>query len=200
MSQMNYTFTVNGEVWKKSHLERLEYERNLHVLHQMKRHGVEIKEGEATLTDDEIDHLTAGKAWEISINTRIQYTGDKIIELYQDSLAKSDAMWRELAFSQDKPMRVSRCNMSVSGVSLQEFMMMMRSMQDDDRVGLSAHPEHFICNVAFDDGKLCGIEPLACMEPRRCATYGWLTFPSWGSKFGQTETRIILYLWLGVPI
>ena len=42
MSQMNYTFTVNGEVWKKSHLERLEYERNLHVLHQMKRHGVEI--------------------------------------------------------------------------------------------------------------------------------------------------------------
>ena len=46
MSQMNYTFTVNGEVWKKSHLERLEYERNLHVLHQMKRHGVEIKEGE----------------------------------------------------------------------------------------------------------------------------------------------------------
>lgn len=173
MSQMNYTFTVNGEVWKKSHLERLEYERNLHVLHQMKRHGVEIKEGEATLTDDEIDHLTAGKAWEISINTRIQYTGDKIIELYQDSLAKSDAMWRELAFSQDKPMRVSRCNMSVSGVSLQEFMMMMRSMQDDDRVGLSAHPEHFICNVAFDDGKLCGIEPFGMYgTPTLCNVRG----------------------------
>lgn len=159
MSEVKFTFTVNGEEWNKSQLERLEYERNLHALHQMKRHGVEIKDGEKVLTDDEIDYLTMKKAWEVSIETRVKYTGEKIIDFYKDSLAKSDVMWRELGFSQDKPMKVSRCQMSVSGITIQEYMAMMKSMQDDDRVGLAAHPEHFITNVMFDDGQLVGIEP-----------------------------------------
>lgn len=36
---------------------------------------------------------------------------------------------------------------------------MMRSMQTDDKVGLAAHPEHFICSVQWDNGELIGIEP-----------------------------------------
>ncbi|MFT4007589.1 MAG: hypothetical protein QM683_18950 [Lacrimispora sp.] len=135
------------------------YERNLHVLHQLKRHGAEVKDGDRILSEDEIDYLTMKEAWEVSIDTRMKYTGDKIIELYKDSLHKSDEMWKKLAFAQDKPMKVSRCSMKVSGISLQEYMAMMKGMQDDDRVGLSAHPEHFICHVSFDDGKLLGIEP-----------------------------------------
>mgnify|MGYP000844607174 CR=1 FL=1 len=159
MSEIQYAFTINGEKWTRSQIERLEYERNLHILHQMKRHGVEIKDGGKILSDDDIDYLTAKKAWEVSIDTRIEYTGEKIIGLYKDSFAKSDEMWKKLAFSQDKPMKVSRCHMSVSGITIQEFMQMMRSMQVDDRVGLSAHPEHFVCNVEFDNGKLVGVEP-----------------------------------------
>ncbi len=159
MSDVKYRFTINGEEWGKSQLERLEYERNLHVLHQMKRHGIEIKDGGKVLTDDDIDYLTEKRAWDVSIDTRLKYTGEKIIEFYKDSLDKADEMWRKLGFAQDKPMKVSRCDMSVSGITLQEFMAMMKSMQSDDRVGLSVHPEHFICNVTFDNGKLLGIEP-----------------------------------------
>lgn len=172
MNEITYTFTVNGEVWTKSHLERLEYERNLHALHQMKRHGVEIKDGDRALTEDEIDYLTAEQAWEISMETRMRYTGEKIIERYRDSLERSDAFWRGLGFSQEKPMKASRCHMEVHGVSLPEFMGMMRSMQEDDRVGLSAHPEHFICQVAFDDGKICGIEPFGMYgTPTLCQVF-----------------------------
>lgn len=159
MSELKYTFTIDGTEWTGVQLDRMAYERNLHVMHQLKRHGAEIKDGGKVLSDDEIDYLTMKKAWEVSIDTRMKYTGDKIISLYKDSLAKSDLMWKELAFSLDKPMKVSRCSMKVSGVSLQEYMAMMRSMQEDDRVGLAAHPEHFLCHVSFDDGKLLGIEP-----------------------------------------
>ena len=40
MSEVKYKFTVDGEVWTKPQLERLEYERNLHTLHMLRRHGV----------------------------------------------------------------------------------------------------------------------------------------------------------------
>lgn len=157
MEEIKYTFSIDGEIWTKKQLERIEYERNLHVLHQMKRHGVEIKDNEKILTDDDIYYLSAKKAWEISINIRAQYSGEKIIEHYKDSLAKSDAMWRKLSFSQDKPMKVSRCHMSVQGITLQEYMDMMKTMQVNERVGLSAHPEHFITIV--NEEKIYGIEP-----------------------------------------
>ncbi len=159
MSEVKYKFTVDGEVWTKPQLERLEYERNLHTLHMLRRHGVEIKDGTKVLFDDEIDYLTMEKAWEVSIETRLQYQGEKIIELYKEGFKQSDAMWKKLGFSQDRPMKVSHCCMSVTGRSLQEFMGIMKAMQEDDRVGLAAHPEHFICHVSFDDGELLGIEP-----------------------------------------
>ena len=194
MSEIQYAFTINGEKWTRSQIERLEYERNLHILHQMKRHGVEIKDGGKILSDDDIDYLTAKKAWEVSIDTRIEYTGEKIIGLYKDSFAKSDEMWKKLAFSQDKPMKVSRCHMSVSGITIQEFMQMMRSMQVDDRVGLSAHPEHFVCNVEFDNGKLVGVEPFG-ME-RLHWSRSWSTmFPSSESRFRRIRIPNTLYPW-----
>lgn len=163
MSEIKYTFTVDGEIWSPTQLERLEYERNLRMLHQLKRLGVEIKDAGKVLSDDEIDYLSMEKAWEVSIGTRLQYKGEDAIALYKDAFKLSDEMWRELAFSQNKPMKVSHCDMGVKGGTLQEFMLMMRSMQEDDRVGLAVHPEHFVCHVSFNDslngGELLGIEP-----------------------------------------
>ena len=43
MSDIKYTFVIDGEEWKECHLERMAYERNLHILHQMKQHGIEIR-------------------------------------------------------------------------------------------------------------------------------------------------------------
>lgn len=159
MSNVKYSFSLNGEEWGRTQLERLEYERNLHILHSMKEHGIDIKDGDKSLSNDDIDYLTAEKAWDVSINNRLEYTGQKIIDIYKDSLAKSDEFWKKLAFSQDKPMKVSQTIMKVSGVSLKEYMGMMKSLQTDDKIGLSAHPEHFVCSVTWDDGQLVGIEP-----------------------------------------
>lgn len=159
MSNVKYSFTLNGEEWSKTQLERLEYERNLHILHSMKEHGIDIKDGERSLTNDDIDYLSTEKAWDVSIDNRVKYTGQKIIDFYQDSLKRSDEMWQELGFDQNKPMKVSQTMMKVSGVSIQEYMGMMKNLQTDEKTGLEAHPEHFVCSVTWDDGQLVGIEP-----------------------------------------
>ena len=128
MSDMKYTFVIDGEEWKGCHLERLAYERNLHILHQMKQHGIEIKDEERVLSDDEIDYLTADKAWEVSKEVRGSYSGKEMMGFYKDSFEKSDELWRKLDYGQDKPMKVSRCYLTVKGLMLPEFMQVMQKM------------------------------------------------------------------------
>lgn len=159
MSAITWKILVNGEEWKKCHIERLEYERNLHILHQLKEHGVQVTSNGVVLSDDAIDCLTAQEAWAVSIETRTRYNGEKLLEYYQDSLKQSDAMWRELAFSTDKPMRVSRCYMEVHGISLDTYMEMIASLQTNEYNTLASHPEHFSCMIKMSDERLCGMEP-----------------------------------------
>lgn len=157
MNNIKFNFIINGTEWNKAHLERMEYERNLHMLHSMKRHGLEVADGEHTLSDDEIDYLTSQKAWEVSIAVRKKYTGQQIQELYKSSFDMSDAMWKSLPFDQNKPMKASYCGMSVEGISLQEFMKVFQMMQADEGVLFASHPEHFATIVT--DEKIIGIEP-----------------------------------------
>lgn len=157
MNTISVIFNVNGTNWEGPHIEELAYQRNLHVLHQMKTHGMTIKNGETILSDDDIDYLTKEQAWKVSVENRMAHTGQEIQKMYQDSFAKSDEMWKELVFSQNKPMRRSYCHMKVEGVSLEEFMKIMGAMQRDEKVGLSAHPEHF--QTIVNEKDITGIEP-----------------------------------------
>lgn len=166
MEDIKFEFEINGTEWKEDHIKRLEYERNLHVLHQMKQHGISIIKNGEELSDDEIDHLSEGEAWEVSIDTRAKYNGEDIKRIYADSLKHSDEMWKKLSFGQDKPMQVSRCHMKVTGTSIQNFMGVMRAMQQDIRICLAAHPEHLAGII--EDAHLYGFEPFGM--------YGTLTF------------------------
>lgn len=157
MAQISYTFTIDGEQWLPCHLERLEYERNLHILHQMKQHGVDIRQGNKMLTDDDIDCLTANEAWEVSVAARTRYSGSEIAKFYAESFHRSDEFWKKLKFDQNKPMKVSHCHLEVHGLQLQAFMQAMGRMKQDESVLLKAHPEHFT-TVVTDEGIL-GIEP-----------------------------------------
>lgn len=159
MSAITWKILVNGEEWKKCHIERLEYERNLHILHQLKDHGIQVTNNGNALSDDEIDCLSAKEAWAVSIETRTRYNGEKLVEFYRDSLKKSDEMWHALAFSTDKPMRVSRCYMEVDGISLDTYMEMIASLQTNEYNTLASHPEHFSCMIKMSDERLCGMEP-----------------------------------------
>ena len=158
MADYKITFTINGEEWKPCHLERLAYERNLHILHQMKQHGIEIRKDEgAALTDDAIDYLTADEAWEVSAAVRRRYSGEEMRAFYQDSFQSSDDLWKSLPFGQDKPMRSSHCHVSAEGITLTDYLKVMQKMQQDENVLLMAHPEHF--KTIVTDSDIIGIEP-----------------------------------------
>lgn len=157
MNNISFTFTINGEEWKACHLERLEYERNLHILHQLKQHGIEIKKDGQLLNDDDIDCLTAKEAWEVSVDVRSAYSGNEIAKYYGESFKRSDELWKRLPFAQDKSMKVSKCHLVVEGLPMQEFMQIMGKMQEDESVLLKSHPEHFTTIVTEKD--IVGIEP-----------------------------------------
>ena len=157
MTTIKSQFILAGTTWQPAQIEALAYQRNLHVLHSMQAHGLTIKDGATVLDNDAIDYLTAAQAWAVSINNRLAYTGEQIASAYQESFAKSNDMWRELAFDPDQPMKVSHCDMLVEGTSLQTFMAIMQKMQQDERVGLSVHPEHFQSIMRPDE--IIGIEP-----------------------------------------
>lgn len=157
MKNIQAEFIVDGVTWMPAQIEQLAYQRNLHILHQMRAHGIEIKADGKVLTDDDIDFLTKDQAWEVSIKNRLACSGQEIRDYYQESFALSDQMWRDLAFSQDKPMKVSHCDMVVSGVSLEQFMGVMQMMQQDEEVGLAVHPEHF--QGIWEGEDIVGIEP-----------------------------------------
>ncbi len=157
MKNIKCSFELNGQSWNGQQLKRLEYERNLHLLHQLKQHGFDIMDGDKPLDDDDIDYLTMDEAWRMSIETRSRYSGEEVAKKFQKSFKKSDAMWKALGFALDKPMKVSVCKMNVDGMSVQEYMEVLRALQTDERLVLAAHPEHFAGIVR--DETIIGIEP-----------------------------------------
>ena len=156
-AQITSCFKINETEWQGSQIDMLAYQRNLHMLHSFLRHGVIVEKDGQALTANQIDYLTAEEAWQVSINTRDRYSNEDMLAHYQSDFELSDAMWRDLAFSPDKPMKVSHCEMAVEGLSINEFMTIMRDMQTDERILLAVHPEHFK-GIVTDD-KILSVEP-----------------------------------------
>lgn len=158
MTNYHATFTIDGTEWAAPQIKRLAYERNLHVLQQLNSHGLPALLAGQDLSNEDIDFLTMADAWKSSVETRNHYHGEQLRKAYQQSFVRSDQMWKQLGFSQVKPMKVSRCEMVVDGVTLPQFMDIMKQMQSDERLGLAIHPEHF-AELIDDQGNVFGIEP-----------------------------------------
>jgi hypothetical protein len=152
-----YTFMVDGEAWTPAQIEELEYQRGIFCLHSLKRHGIKVADGACELSDDEIDYLSMADVKKVSLEARSRVTGEAVIDAYRDSFRLSDSMWKELGFSQEKAMKVSHCDIEVDGMTLPQFMEIMKRMQADKKVALAAHPEHFH-GIVTDDKILC-VEP-----------------------------------------
>lgn len=175
-----YKAIINGEEWKPCHIERLEYEHNLHILHSMKRHGIAIKDGDRILTEDDIDCLSKKDAWRVSIDTRLTHTGEELVEFYRDSLNRSDEMWRALHFSTDRPMKVSHCDIEVEGISLEACMEMIGALQEDERNGLAAHPKHF--QAFMTNQQINGIEPFGMYGTPTLVDVGYMKLEEAGKQ------------------
>ncbi|MGN0194785.1 MAG: hypothetical protein ACI39G_06725 [Pseudoramibacter sp.] len=157
MRKLNFKFMIDGTEWQAPHLQRMAYERNLHMLHSLRRHGIEVKQGDRVLDDDAIDFLTEKEAWTVSVDTRASLSDETTQRCFAESFKKSEAYWKARPFGQDLPMRKSYCYMGVQGVTLNDYMGVMNEMTHNARLILRSHPEHM--NAIETPEHIIGIEP-----------------------------------------
>lgn len=148
MSELKIQTTIEGEHYSQDQLARLQYERQKHVLHQLKLLGVKILKKDQELTHDQIDFLSAEEARKISIDTRLDYQPEQIRDLFKNQIAQSDKMWKNInkGFQEGDPMQKSQTDFKVVGLTLEGFQKMYASLNGSDesrKLELSMNPEHY---------------------------------------------------------
>lgn len=153
MSELNYTVTIDGERWSESQLRRVEYDRTLHVLHELKRLGVPIKDGDAELSDIDINWLEPERALEISLDTREALGEEGFLRVYKDVLSDSARRWKEWAIDYD-PSEVHHAEIIIEaqGIGFAETMSIIGGAASQ-RDALATHPEHFIIIGDIESGQ-----------------------------------------------
>lgn len=143
MSKVKIDTYIDGQLWTIEQLEAIEYQRNQHALHEMKRLGAEILDGDIPLSDDDINYLEPQKAHNISVATRLRLGNEGIRELFKDQLARSDRFWKEINkdWTPDDRRQDSEIEMHVSGVTLGDLMSAIATMSEWQMA--SANPEHY---------------------------------------------------------
>ncbi|MCB0910139.1 MAG: hypothetical protein KDB60_00805 [Propionibacteriaceae bacterium] len=153
MSDLNYTVTIDGLPWREDQLRRIEYERTLHVLHELKLLGAPIKDGDTELSDIDINWLDPGRAEQISLEARDALGEEGFLELYADVLADSARRWKGWAATYD-PAKVTWAQIEVEahGVGFPETMAIIggAASQHD---ALATNPEHFVIIGDIESGQ-----------------------------------------------
>ena len=70
MSDLSYTVTIDKVAYTDEQLARYEYERTLHVLHELKRLGADVRDGGRALSHTDINWLEPERAAQISLDIR----------------------------------------------------------------------------------------------------------------------------------
>ena len=87
MSNLKIETYIDGQLYTTEQFEAIQYQRFIHSLHEMKRLGADIKDGNKTLTHEEINCLAPASAKEISVATRLALGDDGMHQLFKEPLA-----------------------------------------------------------------------------------------------------------------
>ncbi|WEV43136.1 hypothetical protein OZX56_06200 [Lactobacillus sp. ESL0684] len=148
---------MNGHEIFYDQVESIEYERNKHVLHEMKALGASVKNNGQDLSDSEIDALSQTDARRVNVATRSQYSASELENLYHDKIALSDQMWKDINkdFKMGDPMKAGVTEFEVHGVDPQ---VLAQGLSPDAAANGNAeteyetNPEHFIMTGHGDNG------------------------------------------------
>jgi hypothetical protein len=153
VSDLTYTVTIDGLPWHEDQLRRVEYERTLHVLHELKALGVPLKDGDRELSHIDLNWLDPERARRVSLDAREGLGEDGFLELYRETLADSERRWKEWASNYD-PAQVHTAEIIIeaNGIGIQETMSVLGGAADH-RDALSVNPEHFIVIGDIETGQ-----------------------------------------------
>ncbi len=161
MKELTFKVTINGELYTDAQLQRYEYERILHTLHELKRLGAPI-----ALSHLELNWLDPEKAKELLLQTKLDLKPEGIETLLKEVLTDSDRRWKNWASQpiEEQGVWMSHTEFEFEGVSIQAFQQMMHNTELS--WGLRIMPEHYLFEGAVSSGTQRIMETFGCFgEP-----------------------------------
>lgn len=157
MREFTFECNIDGQDYSLGLLAFLRYHRDIHVLHEMKRVGANIESNGETLSHDDINLLNAKQALAVSVAVRKCHGPDGIRALFQTQLKKSEQRWHDMnAASEGLPLRPCVADITITGISFEEFTKNMQEQTPFLQEYLTLHPDHFF--ISKENGKLQGVE------------------------------------------
>ncbi|MFK4548156.1 hypothetical protein RKD29_007752 [Streptomyces tendae] len=157
---MDLTFEceINGRSLGAEQIALLSHQREIHVLHELKRAGARLERDGAPLSDDAINALAPEAAQALSIAVRRSYSFEDYEDMFREQLAASDQMWRGLRdASGDRPLQPCVADLTFHGVSYDDFARNVHSMAPFLDGYAQCNPDHFSIKRDGDELRLIEI-------------------------------------------
>ncbi|MFT3888928.1 MAG: hypothetical protein QM713_12300 [Arachnia sp.] len=153
MSELSYTVTIDGEQWSDEQLRRIEYERTLHVLHELKILGVPVRDGGKELSHVELNWLDPERAKQLSLEIRDALGEEGFLEAYKDVLADSSRRYKGWAEDYNPAeAHWAEIVIEAQGVGFMETMSIIGGAASQ-RDALATNPEHFVIVGDIESGQ-----------------------------------------------
>ena len=148
MAALEITVTIDDQAYSQRQLEAIQRERGIHVLHEMKRLGAVLKDGENVFSHDDINYLSAEDVKRISVATCASLGWDGVKSLFRDQIQRSLHMWEQIVSdgAEGEPAKLSIALLHVTGLVLEDYQKLsQRVMMESGKGTLEflLHPEHF---------------------------------------------------------
>lgn len=144
MNELKISVKIDGEEYTLKQLKRYQYQRTLHVLHEMKRLGARIQTEGRELSHEDINWLEPEEAERICLDLRDSLSEEEMLKLFEVPEADAERRWKEYNADYDPAkVHVGVTEVSVQGVTMQEAMAIIGGATDE-RQAKEAFPEHYI--------------------------------------------------------
>ena len=144
MDELKIKVTIDGENYTLQQLERYQYQRTLHVLHEMKALGAVIRDGDRELSHEDLNWLEPEDAERICLDLRDSMSEEEMLKLFEGPELDAERRWKEYNVDYDPAkVHVGVTEVSVQGATIQETMAIIGGATNQ-RQAREAFPEHYI--------------------------------------------------------
>ena len=167
MTEFSLKITLNGAEYTDEQLQRLKYERALHVLHEFKQLGVKITDEDGKeYSDIDLNWLEPEKAIDLLVKTHAKLGTDETLKIMKPVLEDSAKRWSDF---NKRPIEEQGCwvgttKFEVKGLAFKEFQAQFATAQNGD-TPFKIMPEHYGVVGSIDEGQTI-VEAFGCFgEP-----------------------------------
>lgn len=194
MTEFSITTTINGQVYTEEQLERLKYERALHVLHEFKRLGVDLKDEDGKVySDTDLNWLEPQKVMRLLEKTHYTLGNGRTMEVMKPIFEDSARRWHE--FNQ-RPIEEQGCwlgvtHFDIKGLTMPQVQKAMATMQNG-MTPFKIMPEHYGVAGEIATGQTI-MEAFGCFgEPVCTHGIGSQTIPAYTGAKRHEDYPLVL--------